>query len=390
MSEVVGRDQVIEQIWDTLEQQSIRMNAERRIGKTTIIKKLCAEPRNGWVPIFQDLEQYHTAEQFAVAVYREVDRFLSKRDRVARRSREFLKSIGGAEVKGVLKLPSFDQQIPWKEILTKLVEDLVEERERQDQRPVFLWDEVPLMLDDIRKREGEPVAMEVLDTLRALRQELGNKGLRMILTGSIGFHHVIGSLKREGYANSPLNDTFPLEVLPLESHFARELAANLIAGENIPVEHAETVANAVAKVSDCFPFYIHHIVKALKLAGGTATADSVQKVVAHQLLDASDPWELGHYRTRIPIYYGKDDESPVLGLLDSVAVRSGPVSINELLAELKGMGILSDRERLLQLLKSVEQDHYLSRDGQGDYRFKFPLLQRWWKLSRGLSEVSSS
>ena len=57
-SEVVGRDELIEQIWDTLDQQSIRMNAERRIGKTTIIKKLCAEPRSGWVPIFQDLEQY--------------------------------------------------------------------------------------------------------------------------------------------------------------------------------------------------------------------------------------------------------------------------------------------------------------------------------------------
>ena len=35
LEEIVGRDQIIEQIWDTLEQQSITMNAERRIGKTT-------------------------------------------------------------------------------------------------------------------------------------------------------------------------------------------------------------------------------------------------------------------------------------------------------------------------------------------------------------------
>ncbi len=37
LRDVIGRDEIIAQIWDTLEQQSIRMNAERRIGKTTII-----------------------------------------------------------------------------------------------------------------------------------------------------------------------------------------------------------------------------------------------------------------------------------------------------------------------------------------------------------------
>lgn len=40
LNEVVGRDEIIKQIWDTIDQQSIRINAERRIGKTTIIKKL--------------------------------------------------------------------------------------------------------------------------------------------------------------------------------------------------------------------------------------------------------------------------------------------------------------------------------------------------------------
>ena len=34
LSEIVGRERLIEAIWATLEQQSIRMNAERRIGTT--------------------------------------------------------------------------------------------------------------------------------------------------------------------------------------------------------------------------------------------------------------------------------------------------------------------------------------------------------------------
>lgn len=384
LNEVVGRNEIIKQIWDTIDRQSIRINAERRIGKTTIIKKLCAEPISGWVPIFQDLEKCHTAEEFATAVYQEVDGFLSARQRTARRVRDFLKAMGGTEVKGVFKLPTFGAQAPWKEILTKAIEDLVEEREKHDERPLFLWDEVPYMLKSISDREGEPVAMEVLDTLRALRQGLGDKGLRMILTGSIGFHHVIHSLKRQSYANSPLNDLYPLEVPPLDSAAAAELAAKLIAGELIPTKTPKAVVEAIARISDGFPFYIHHIVKALKLAGREATPDAVEAIVSRQLRDSNDPWELNHYRERIPVYYGKDNESAVLGILDGIAARQQPVSVNELLAELKGTGTLSDREQLIGLLKLVEQDHYLSRDDHGSYQFRFPLLKRWWMLSRGL------
>lgn len=378
---VVGRDQIIEQIWDTLEQQSIRMNAERRIGKTTIIKKLCAEPRRGWVPIYQDLEQYHTASEFAMAVYREVEQFLSLSKRTARRAKNLLESIGGTEVGGVIKLPSFSQETPWKDILSNSIQDLVDESSNSKIRPLFLWDEVPFMLASIKDHEGESVAMEVLDILRGLRQSYD---VRMVLTGSIGLHHVISSLKRQSYANSPLNDTLSVLVPPLDSESASELAFKLIEGEHIQTEAHQQLAKSIADLSDGFPFYIHHIVKALKQSGLEGTSNAAEQIVSRQLLDASDPWELKHYSDRVPIYYGDDNEKAVLGILDGIADRTEAISFNELLAELKGTGVLDDRDRLVDLLRLIEQDHYLSRNNDGHYRFQFPLLQRWWKLSRGL------
>ncbi len=44
---VVGRDKLIDRIWRRLENESLRFTAERRIGKTTVIKKMLAEPRPG-------------------------------------------------------------------------------------------------------------------------------------------------------------------------------------------------------------------------------------------------------------------------------------------------------------------------------------------------------
>ena len=390
LDEVVGRDADIEQIWDTLEQQSIRMNAERRIGKTTIIYKLWKEPRSGWLTIFQELEQYHTAYEFALAVFREVDKFLSISSRSARRTKELFKSFGGTEVGGIIKLPSFSNEAPWKDVLCSSIQDLIDERVKQNDRPLFLWDEVPLMLENIKQREGETVAMELLDTLRGLRQTHGQDGLRMVFTGSIGLHHVIKSLKRQNYANSPVNDMFITPVLPLDSESAQELATKLMHGEDIQTKTLKDTAAAVAKVSDCFPFYIHHIVKAMKRLGLEGTTDNVEQIVSQQLRDANDPWELNHYRERISTYYGKIFEHAVLEILDEIAVSAEAVSINDLLTILKNTGVLDDREQLIELLRLIEQDHYLIRNNDGHYHFQFPLLQRWWKLSRGLAHSNSN
>ncbi|MFV2044149.1 MAG: hypothetical protein ACC700_13075 [Anaerolineales bacterium] len=381
LKEIIGRDKIIEQIWETLEQQSIRMNAERRIGKTSIIKKLGAEPRKGWAPIYQDLEQYHTAAEFAVAVYREVGQFLSARQRTARRAMDLLKSIGGIEVGGLIKLPSLSRETPWKDILSSSIQDLADEHSNLNDRLLFLWDEVPFMLANIKNHEGESVAMEVLDILRGLRQSCD---IRMILTGSIGLHHVISSLKLKGYANSPVNDTLAVTIPPLGHEYACELASKLIEGEHILSESHQHLVETIAHLSDGFPFYIHHIVKALKQSGLEGTPDAAEQIVSQQLLDANDPWELKHYSDRIPTYYGKDNEKAVLGILDGVADRTKAISVNELLAELKSTGTLDDREQLVNLLRLTEQDHYLSRNRDGHYQFQFPLLQRWWKLSRGL------
>ena len=191
MSEVVGRDEIVAYIRETLLQQSVLLNAERRIGRTTILNMLRANPPDGWVTVWQDLEKIHTAAEFAKAIYQEVEKFLSFRSKSARRTRRLLKSIGGTTVHGVITLPDSLKDVPWKDVLISAIKDAVEERSDQEEKLLFLWDEVPFMLQNIACHDGELVAMEVLDVLRSLRQTYGAKGLRMVLTGSIGLHHAV-------------------------------------------------------------------------------------------------------------------------------------------------------------------------------------------------------
>lgn len=377
---VIGRELLIRQIWDTIAQQSVLMTSERRIGKTTVIRKMFAEPESGWMPVYQDLEHCHTAAEFAMAVYKEIHHFLDGKGKAARRVKELFRVIGGAEIGGMFKLPEL-KDAHWKDVLISAVEDLIHENDESDTKLLFLWDEVPFMLANIRDREGEQTAMEVLDVLRSLRQT--HAGLRMIITGSIGLHHVLASLRDKKYANSPMNDMASIDVPVLEMEDAIELSLQLISGEGLDGPEAIPAAEAIVESADRFPYYIHHIVKALKIRQLAANPGNVESVVSSQLVDAGDPWELVHYRERIRIYYGEDGKT-VLLLLDELAVGEGIATVDALLAMLKASSTFDDRERLLRLLSLMERDHYLERDTGGRFHFRFPLIRRWWRINRGL------
>src|SRR6516164_7634610 len=95
IDEILGRDRVIDQLWDVVERNSVVMTAERRIGKTSIVRKMHAQPRQGWVPVLQDLERIHTADEFASAVYEEVDRFLGFWQRAAHNAKKVYQELRG-------------------------------------------------------------------------------------------------------------------------------------------------------------------------------------------------------------------------------------------------------------------------------------------------------
>jgi hypothetical protein len=262
--------------------------------------------------------------------------------------------------------------------LTSAVEDLV--TQQSPKRLVFFWDEMPYMLDNIRRRDGEETAMELLDVLRALRQS--QPEFRMVLTGSIGLHHVLTALKETDYRNQPVNDMCSVEVTPLAPADAIELARQLVLGEQLATTDLDRAAASISRLVDDFPFYIHCVVRRLKMAGRSADPDRIEATVTEQLVDSQDPWDLAHFRQRIKLYYPAK-EQVATAVLDCLSLRSDPAPVDEILNAVKTFASV-DRNQLLDLLKLLQRDHYLTRTIQGHFSFRFPLIQRWWRLDRGL------
>lgn len=377
--ELIGRDELIADIWRRLEGRSVVLSAERRMGKTSIIKKMTAEPLTGVLSVWRDLEQVRSPEEFAELVFKDVEAHLGRSKRTALKARSFLSSIGGTEIGGVFKLPQLQLQ-HWKSLLSHTIEDLVT---HQEYRLIFFWDELPLMIYNIKQSCGEIAAMEVLDLLRDLRQT--HESLRMVFTGSIGLHNVLSGLKRDGYANDPVNDMAKVDVPPLDvNSTAITLVEALIDGEKIETADKKTVSRILAETVDGFPFYIQHVVERLAMLKKPATEELIKEVVSHFLMDDNDAWELRHFRTRINTYYLPDERPYALALLDILAASDEPLSFDKLFNLLKARIVTNDAEMTRQVLTLIQLDHYITRSTDGAYLFRFPIICRWWRLERGI------
>src|SRR5215831_14685735 len=176
--DVVGRDALIESLWRVLDAQSIVLTSERRVGKTSVIRKMVSAPKGNWVCFLRDVEGFRSPEEFIESIYADVQTLLSGTEKAKMKFWGLLETLGGTEI-GHVKLPQVKAQ--WKSVLFALFHDILVEETRQ---VIFFWDELPLFLYNVKAAAGEQSAMELLDTLRALRQKYPN--LRMVFTGSVG------------------------------------------------------------------------------------------------------------------------------------------------------------------------------------------------------------
>lgn len=209
----------------------------------------------------------------------------------------------------------------------------------------------------------------------------------MVYTGSVGLHHILTRLRRAGYTNRPTNDMFAVEVSPLESSDAQILARRLLLGGKIATDHPHPVASAIAKAVDGIPFYIHHVVAAMRNLNKVEVS-TVDEVLTKVLMSPEDPLDLHHFELRVGTYYEEGDRSAILALLDSTAVSAKPLTLEEVFNLLKARVVTDDLEYVRELLMLLRQDHYLRQNPDGTYEFRFGIIRRWWTVHRGLEVLS--
>jgi hypothetical protein len=377
LTEIVGRDALVQDLWHILQSQSLVLTSERRIGKTCVIRKMKEEcPDSSVVCILRDLEELRSPQEFVEILNGDVEKLLPPGDRARLKLQQLLTKLGGLEVHDI-KLPKLTPH--WKNLLFALMEDVFENKERM---VVFFWDELPLFINNVSKTSGEGAAMEMLDALRSLRQRHGR--LRMVFTGSVGLHLVIKALRRANYANDPTNDMRLVEVCPLDEPDGINLAAQLIEGEGIELRASAILARAVSEVAGHIPYYIHCLVAHIASSGLPAAEASVLQHLDSLICNPNDPAHFRYYRERLHVYYEPQEEAIALAALDALAVVDQPQSFDDLFNLVKHKIPGAVEELVRDTLNLLSKDHYVSRQIVArKYHFRYPIVRHWWKSERG-------
>jgi hypothetical protein len=374
--DIVGREAEIARYWHVLERQGLVISAERRIGKTQILRKMQALGQSGFVTFYQELERVHSLTELVAQLYRTVDHVLPTLTRLKAKVIEAFHVLSVEKI-GDLKLPQAADN--WKPLLTAAVKDVIDVV--QPDRTVFMWDELPLMLHNLARREGADKTIQLLDVLRHIRQIHGDH-VRFLFTGSVGLHLVLKSLRTQGNANDPTNDMQNETVPPMSDTDTRLLAHKLADCLTHAPADKDAIAERAASAIGGFPYHLHHVFDRLDQLGRPAALDDVGHAVDELVFADNDPAHLSYNVERIETYYEPADQPVALATLDAVATSDKPVAMEELVNLVRLKLPTTTETHVKDMCLLLRQDHYLSLGDSRRYDFRWPLVKRWWRENR--------
>ncbi len=360
--DIIGRDGAANEIAQLLlAGQSVLLTGDRRMGKTCVSRVVEARLRKAGHRVVRVSAERASFQDFVDALAREIARELG----LVSEFRNWEPAIKAGPFEARRKPPLMT--------LDDLLNAAATAAKEAGKRLVLVVDEVPVLARAM-ERETPGAGAAVLDTLRRVRQEHG-AGISMLLLGSIGFHHVARS------SPGSLNDITKEHIGAVSEGDGTYLARCLMVGASIDCTDHGALARAVHKAAEGVPYYIHHLVRDARNHSrqhGWPTSDLPAQLVEAALHHEDDPWNLRHYRDRVPEYY-PGREALVYATLDAFAAVVRPLEIDEVTQLLAAVPDLAQptRRDLIELVELLEQDHYLRRVGSAS-EFRSTLVRRAW------------
>ena len=347
---------------------SLLLSAPRRIGKSSLAKKLIDEKKKqGWKCVYIDLEETDSEDGFLRLV---IDAFSNNEiwKQIVSDTAKGLKSIFNKIEKvsvGPVEIDLGEREK--KENLYKNLKELV----NHEKDTFIVVDELTLFVGILNKtRNGVEKVTYILNWLRSLRQVKGTK-IRWLFCGSVGLRNFTSS-KNLSYT---INDLTEFSLDELDRKEASGLLLELSKSEKIRMSN-NVIDYILDKLSWNIPYFIQVIFSKLSEEYyEELTTDSVD--AAYKKLCSEN--YLGTWSERLVEY--QEYELPARQILKVLSTQPSGVERNVLLDRLM-TGQDSSKVESVDLILSktldmLENDGYIMRNGSLR-TFRSPLLRDYW------------
>jgi uncharacterized protein len=366
----IRRQYLNDEFWLEIEKGShILFIAPRRVGKTSVMKDLVENPQKSYSCIFEDVESDKTLQEFFKRLYFLILNKLSLVGKTRTNVIRWLKERGIEEIsfEGVIKFK--EKELDYKDELLLLIQKLPE----LEQKIVLFLDEFPEVISAIRRTEGDDKAIEVLHTIREIRQKEGFKNCTFVLAGSIGLEHVVGSLDRMKL----INDLHPVRIESLSRDEAMQLITQLTLSATVKYT-PELIEILLDRIEHLIPYFIQLMVEEID--------GILHKEGRHipQVKDIETAFEsivkkntnLNDWKDRLNVPYIRADETLFSHKILLMLSHNGSLTIQEIYNEAP---LLTSPGNYMDIVFTLIRDGYISEKNEGIYKFTSPLLQAWWK-----------
>ncbi len=372
----------------------ILLVAQRRMGKTSLMKEVKRLVSDRYTCLFVDLQKASSAEDAIV----EISIALKPHTTLWGKTKGLFSNALTMLAENIEELNLGEIGIKLRAGLTtgnwsEKGDSLFSILAASEQPVLLLIDEVPLMVNRMLKGDDFKITSErkakVDEFMSWLRKNsLAHQGkIRIVLSGSIGFEPIL----RQAGLSATINNFQPFDLKPWDDGAAIGCLQALAAEYGIQFED-NVEAVMVKKLGCCIPHHVQmffsHVYDRCKRRGRMKFyPDEVNDIYESEMLGIRGHSELTHYEDRLKIVLGPEIFTMALEILSETAV-TGCLTRQALAAvhngyEFEGRSALSASEEILRVL---EHDGYIKRAG-GGYVFESYLLQDWWKKRYGYFHV---
>ena len=367
------RESLKSNLWTIINSNKlVVINASRRMGKTTLMRDMTDKPKDGFVPIWIDLQSAEDERGLTDNLYSYSRDRIKLFDKSKSKFNKWMCLLSELKL-GPVTLPKLNSA-SWKSLAEMTINSLISCNKG---KVVIFLDELPLLLHKIMVNQNPNSAAEVLNFFRAMGEKNPQR-LTLVYAGSLGLHHILNKLNNAIRENPPMVNTAFIYPIPTLEEDEGSVVAKLLFDEE-GTGYDDQVLYRIWEHADGVPFYIRQITLSLFGAKQKLTVADVDSIVQKMIGDANDLLhiEKDHFlRLQNSDYYENSIRDFVLNILDRVAqADNGKLDEETLYNEV----CRTEEEKKLfkSIISALEKDHLLKMDDKV-VEFMFSIVRRSW------------
>lgn len=364
------------QIWRKIESNHLLMLAPRRIGKTSLIYRLCQNSwEHGFLSLHCSLAGCEDERDCVQELFKAIQSIQTTGQKVGQAVGDLFGRIKSIKVAGTGIDWASDKPDSWRTAGEEISAVLADSEDNW----LICIDELPVFIVKLLQ-QGEPGrqrARTFLYWLRGLRQAHFTR-IKWLLAGSIGLDTMTARLR----IGDAINDLEPFKLDAFSPDSAKRFLAELARSYELPLDTV-TTDHLLARIGWPVPYYLQLMFSHLRdayLDEGTSPSPKTVDTVFDKLLGQGYRVHFDYWRQRLDDELGQPDAGYATRILDLICATPGGLTADTLSPALQPLIADADgRDRQLRhLLQILESDGYLVRHETGRYAYRLEWLRMYW------------